>query len=139
LYANGSWIIGQWFQSIARPSHREDKMNHPQLESTGRFVSGIRELVRGREQEFINELRPLMQSQTVCLDMSKVERIDAAGLAVLISLCRDARLAGHELTVVHPSRQVVRILALVGLDRLIVSGDSARAPGPQPRINLVAA
>jgi anti-anti-sigma factor len=114
-------------------------MNHLQLNSTTHCISGIRELVRGRQQEFINELRPLMQSQSVCLDMSQIKRIDAAGLAALISLCRDARLAGHELTVVNPSRQVARILALVGLNRLIVSADSVVTLRQAQQINLVAA
>ncbi len=92
-------------------------MNHPGLDST--IVSGVGELVRGQEQQFIDELQPLVRSQSVRLDLSRIERIDAAGLAALISLCRDARRAGYEFTVVNPSRHVARMLTLVGLDRIV--------------------
>jgi anti-anti-sigma factor len=108
-------------------------MNH--LDSTTYFASGIHELVRGCEQDFINELRPLVQAHPVCLDLSSIDRIDAAGLTALICLARDAHRAGHQLAVVHPSHQVARILAVVGLDCVLISKD----PEPPPRIDLVAA
>jgi anti-anti-sigma factor len=117
-------------------------MNHPRLDSNTHFIGGMRELARGEEQGFIQELRPLVQSQSICLDMSRIERIDAAGLAALISISCDARLAGHRFTVVNPSRQVARIFALVGLDRVLVSTestDSVDIQRPAPRFGLVAA
>ncbi|MFZ1940947.1 MAG: STAS domain-containing protein [Terracidiphilus sp.] len=95
-------------------------MNHSMLGSTIEVVSGVRELVRGQEQAFLADLRPLVRSQSLLLDIRSVQRIDAAGLAALVSLYCDARHAGHEFAVVHPSRHVTRILALVGLDRILV-------------------
>jgi len=108
-------------------------MNRPKLDSTRHFVGHVRELVRGQAQEFIDELRPMVQSRSLRLDLSRIERIDASGLAALICLARDARKAGHEFTVVHPSRQVARMLGLVGLDRMLVPEQSltqALQPGP---------
>jgi len=61
-----------------------------------------------------------VHSQSVRLELSRIERIDAAGLAALISLYTDACKAGHQFTVVNPSRHVAQILALVGLDRVLL-------------------
>jgi len=44
-------------------------MNRPQLDSIPYLVASARELVRGWEQEFINELQPLVHSQSVLLDL----------------------------------------------------------------------
>ena len=92
---------------------------NPRLDT--HFVCNVRELVRGQEHEFLDELQPLVHSQSVRLDLSRIERIDAAGLAALISLYTDACKAGHAFTVVNPSRHVAQILALVGLDRILVA------------------
>ena len=98
-------------------------MSSPQLESNLQYITSIRELVRGREQEFLAELGPLVRSHSVHLDLSLVERIDAAGLAALISLYRAAREAGHVFAVVNPTRRAARIIALAGLDRVLVPKD----------------
>jgi anti-anti-sigma factor len=103
------------------------------------FIAGDRELVRGGEQQFVARLRPLVQAQSVRLDMNSIERIDAAGLAALVSLYRDGREAGHEFAIVHPSRHVARILGLVGLDRILVSEGSGEALPPQPTVDLAVA
>jgi len=114
-------------------------MDHAQLVSITHFVGGVRELVRGQEQEFISRLRPLVEVHSICLDLSWIERIDAAGLAALISLCREARETGHEFTVVNPSRQAARILALVGIDRVLLADDLGTTLLPAPTPDLVAA
>ncbi len=102
-------------------------MNVPPLPLSTQFVCGVTELVRGQEQEFIDGLQPLVEREAVRLDLSRIERIDAAGLAALISLYTDACKAGHEFTVVNPSRHVAQILALVGLDRILVGSEEACA------------
>lgn len=99
-------------------------MNHTGQHSIPQFVSGDRELIKGQEQALLEELRPIVSRQSVRLDLGLVERIDAAGLAALISLYCDARKAGHEFAVVNPSRHVARVLAIVGLDRILVSKES---------------
>jgi len=118
-------------------------MNNPRQNPNAQFVSGIRELIRGREHKILEELQPLVESRSVRLDLSSIERIDAAGLAALVSLYCAASKAGHEFTVVNPPRHVARILAIVGLDRILVSNDSGETlpPGPWPesRMDRIAA
>ncbi len=89
------------------------------------------ELVRGREQSLLARLRPIVERESVLLDLGAVERIDAAGLAALIALYREACLAGHGFAVMHPRRHVREVLSLVGLDRVLLAGEAAM-PAEQP-------
>lgn len=82
------------------------------------------ELVRGTEQGLLARLAPLVQRESVSLDMSAVDRIDAAGLAALITLYCDACKSGHRFTVARPRRHVREILSLVGLDRILIGSES---------------
>jgi anti-anti-sigma factor len=82
------------------------------------------ELVRGQEQETVSQLAPLVREQSVTLDLRKVRRIDAAGLAALITLYCDACKAGHRFRITNPSHHVAELLALVRLDVLLVSRES---------------
>ena len=81
----------------------------------------LTELVRGNEQQLLARLQPLVRRQDVTLDLENIERIDAAGLAALITLYCDACKAGYRFTIVNPSHHVREILAIVGLDALLVS------------------
>jgi anti-anti-sigma regulatory factor len=81
----------------------------------------LTELVRGQEQDMLDRLTPLVRRQSVSLDLSRVQRIDAAGIAALISLHANAYEAGHCFTVVNPSPHVAEILSLVGLERILLS------------------
>lgn len=83
------------------------------------------ELIRGSEQRFLERLTPLVQQESVWLDLTAVERIDAAGLSALIALYCDACKAGHSFTVFNPRRHVREILALVGLDRVLLAHEEA--------------
>ena len=79
------------------------------------------ELVRGCDQELKQRLTPLVRQHDVSLDLRNVERIDAAGIAVLISLYGSAHEAGHSFTVANASPRVAEILAIVGLDGILLS------------------
>lgn len=46
----------------------------------------LSEIVRGSEGCLVMEMEPLVRRQDVSLDLSPVERIDAAGIAALITL-----------------------------------------------------
>lgn len=81
------------------------------------------ELVRGREQTFLDRLAPVVKRENVSLDLGSVERIDAAGLAALITLYCDACKSGHSFTVKRPRRHVREILRVVGLDRILMARD----------------
>jgi len=82
------------------------------------------ELVRGEEEKLLERLAPLVCSQPVTFDMSRVERIDAAGIAALIKLYRLATEAGQRFMIARPTPHVEEILALVGLDQILSPGDS---------------
>jgi anti-anti-sigma factor len=88
----------------------------------------ITELVRGTDQLILERFLPLVRQQSLVLDLGSVKRIDAAGLAALITLYAEACKAGHTLTVSNLTRHVREILALVGLDRLLESSDSGKVP-----------
>jgi anti-anti-sigma factor len=82
---------------------------------------GLTELVRGSDRRLVERMTPLVRSRSVALDMGSVERIDAAGIAALISLYRSAREAGRSFAVIHASPRVAKVLAIVGLDRVLLS------------------
>lgn len=96
------------------------------------------ELVRGTEEQIVEELMPRVKQETVALDLSKVERIDAAGIAALITLYCTAVEAGREFYVVSPSARVLDLLRLVGLESILVpAGNSTESPEPkQSRLEL---
>jgi anti-anti-sigma factor len=81
----------------------------------------LTELVRGSDQRLVEQMTPLVRRQCVALDLESVQRIDAAGVAALIQIYRIASESGHSFTVSHASPHVREILALVGLDRILLS------------------
>ena len=115
---------------------KNSRLKNSPLDSTTQTVSGVRQLVRGREQEILEELQPLVERRSVRLDLGSIERIDAAGLAALVSLYCAARRAGHDFVVVNPPRHVARVLNIVGLDRVLVTNDSVDALPPVPGMKV---
>ena len=101
--------------------------------------SGLTELVRGNEQLLLERILPLVERGCVALDLHAVRRIDAAGIAALISLYRAASGAGHTFTVSNPSPHVREFLALVGLDKILESQNTDRVPYFSTRLEETAA
>lgn len=99
----------------------------------------VHELVRGQEGEFLKRLKPLVCAQSVMLDLSHVERIDAAGIATLILLYGSARDAGNVFAVTNASMHVLEILRLVGLDRILLSHNAVQCPQDPSRFSQSAA
>jgi anti-anti-sigma factor len=97
----------------------------------------LADLVRGNDRRLLDRLTPLVCRQSLSLDLSSVQRIDAAGIAALIALYRAAHEAGHRFTVSKASSRVAKILALVGLDHILLSQNVVRTSysGPQLRQN----
>ncbi|HTX77983.1 MAG TPA: STAS domain-containing protein [Terracidiphilus sp.] len=89
--------------------------------------AGITELVRGTDQRLIALFTPLVQRQSIALDLGKIERIDAAGIAALITLYSDAAHAGHAFSVCNVSAHVTEILSLVGLAPILICKETAPA------------
>jgi anti-anti-sigma factor len=92
----------------------------------------LTELVRGCDRRLIDEMTPLVRRQSVSLDLGSVERIDAAGIAALISLYRIAHESGHGFSVSKASPRVAELLALVGLDGILLSHDAEQASHSGP-------
>ena len=106
--------------------------------SAGQQVVVI-ELVRGREKELLTWLAPLVRRQSVTLDLGRVRRIDAAGIAALVSLYASAHQAGHRFSVTRPSRRVAEVLKLVGLERILIFPRAAWKSPSGPRLERTAA
>ena len=109
--------------------------SRPSAESPNSVVSvGIRRLVRGTETGLLEEIMLLVQRQSVWLDLSCVERIDAAGLAALIALYRAAGESGRCFGVTNPTPHVREILCLVGLDKFLMNENSEEAGCPESEV-----
>ena len=97
------------------------------------------ELVRGNEQRLLEQFTPVVRRQCVTLDLQFVQRIDAAGISALISLYRSAHEAGHRFAVSNAAPHVAEILALVGLDGVLLSRNTAETPQTGRDLALTAA
>ncbi len=121
----------------------------PNLTDTAMFPAGeltglvqlteLTELVRGQEQDVLARLAPLVRQQSVTLDLGLVQRIDAAGIAALISLHASAYESGHCFNVVNPTPHVAEILRLVGLDRILLSQNAVTRSHSGPCLECPAA
>ena len=87
----------------------------------------LTELVRGDEQCLIQSVAPLLREKDVILDLNRIERIDAAGIAALISLYSTARQYGHAFSVKCVSPRVAELLTLVRLDDILISHNAVFA------------
>ena len=90
------------------------------------------ELVRGNEDRLMALLTPVVRERNAVLDLGSIRRIDAAGIAALISIYGAGRNAGHSFRVCNVTPHVAEILELVGLDHILVSKDAVQAPPPPP-------
>jgi anti-anti-sigma regulatory factor len=108
-------------------SNPMDKAIIPASELTGLIeLPELTELVRGNELGLLERFTPLVRRQSLTLDLSCVRRIDAAGVAALISLHANAYEAGHCFNIVNPTPHVAEILSLVGLDRILLSHNAEK-------------
>jgi anti-anti-sigma factor len=105
-------------------------MNHPRSQHVHTVVIDTTEFVRGQEQKLLEQLKPQVCDESVTLDLRNVARIDAAGLAALITLYCDACKAGYRFRIANPSHHVAELLALVHLDRLLVAEDTEEISTP---------
>lgn len=114
--------------------------SHPTVENPNPVIPvGIRSIVWGAETEMLEEILPMVRHQSLRLDLSRVERIDAAGLAALIALYRAACEAGHYFGVTNPTPHVREILSLVGLEKFLMNEDSKEVGCPEPETAQTAA
>jgi anti-anti-sigma factor len=97
------------------------------------------ELIRGREKKLLAWLAPLVRQKSVTLDMHSIQRIDAAGISALVSLYASARQAGHRFSVANLSPRVAEVLALVGLERILIFHRAAWKSDSGPRMEQIIA
>jgi ABC-type transporter Mla MlaB component len=114
-------------------------MNDVRLTNTVKVASETTEIVRGQEEVFLKQLEPIVRNSSIELDLAPVERIDAAGIAALIRLYCDAVQAGRRFTVTNPRRHVYELLAIVGIDRVLMSDKDATAHATGIGLELTAA
>lgn len=81
---------------------------------------GMTELVRGTDHVLVATVAPMVRQQDLLLDLGAIRRIDAAGIAALISLYGCAHEAGHRFEVCHVAPRIDEILRLVGLEAILV-------------------
>lgn len=101
--------------------------------------AGLTELVRGHEDELVTNVAPVVREQSTALDMAQVRRIDAAGIAALISIYGSARSAGNTFRVCNVTPHVAEILKLVGLDHILVTHEVVQNPSLERCIEYPAA
>lgn len=97
------------------------------------------QLVREQVAELLEGIEPLVLKHNVKLDLASVQRIDAAGIAALVELYRSARAAGHRFQVTNASARVEQILAVVGLDGILLSHNAVRDSHYDVRLRRAAA
>jgi anti-anti-sigma factor len=111
-----------------------EELNEP---ARGEWVSG--QLVRGEDTGLVRRIEPLLRERSVMLDLAGVERIDAAGITALLALYRSAREFGHRFNLTNVAPRVAQILAVVGLDRFLLSHNAVRSSNCGPRLRRPAA
>jgi anti-anti-sigma factor len=79
------------------------------------------ELVRGTDEHFVAMLLPRVEKESIALNLANIERIDAAGIAALITLYCTACKAGTDFSIVTPSAHVLDLLRIVGLESILVA------------------
>jgi anti-anti-sigma factor len=99
----------------------------------------LNELVRGQDVRLLAHVGPMVRERSVMLDLSGVERIDAAGITALVALYRIARESGHRFGLTNVSGRVEQILVMVGLDRYLLSHNAVRNSHCGPSIQRSAA
>jgi anti-anti-sigma regulatory factor len=96
----------------------------------------LTELILGREEGLLAWLSPLVRRESVTLDLGSVKRIDAAGIAALLSLYSSARKARHRFSVSNLSPRVAEVLSLV---RILLFHHAVRKAHSSQRFERTAA
>jgi anti-anti-sigma factor len=97
------------------------------------------QLVKGEDARLLEQVGPLVRERNVTLDLAGVDRIDAAGISALVALYLIARESGHRFAVTNVSARVGQILAVVGLDRVLLSHNAVHSSQYGPRLHRAAA
>lgn len=88
-------------------------------EGAGRFsLEG--EVGFGTVMQLLHDSRPQFEHEPhVRLDFSGVEKIDSAGLALVIEWMRDAQQSGHNLEIRNPPQRLLALARISDVERLL--------------------
>lgn len=67
-------------------------------------------------QLYATLLAELAEGRVVQPDVSQIQRIDAAGVQILLGFCREAELQGQSIDWGNPSEAFLKSVALLGLE-----------------------
>lgn len=67
----------------------------------------------------LNELKPHLERGIQTLDLSAVEQVDSAALALIFSSLRQSRAAGHELRLASLPANILTLAELYGVAELL--------------------
>jgi phospholipid transport system transporter-binding protein len=67
----------------------------------------------------LNELKPHLERGIQTLDLSAVEKVDSAALALIFSSLRQSRAAGHELRLAGLPANILTLAELYGVAELL--------------------
>ena len=67
----------------------------------------------------LNELKPHLERGIQTLDLSAVEQVDSAALALIFSSLRQSRAAGHELRLAPLPANILTLAELYGVAELL--------------------
>jgi anti-anti-sigma factor len=116
--------------TAVEPAERIELMRNEQIQG---------QLVRGQDSSLLERVGPLVLRHNVALDLTGVDRIDAAGITALVALYRGACETGHRFGVTNVSERVAQILSVVGLDQLLTSHNAVRNSHFAPQMRRSAA
>ena len=74
------------------------------------------------------ELKPRLLTElrthgpSLILDLEAVQFIDSTGLGMLVSILKEAHHAGGTIRLINPSREVMRLLQITGLEKVFEIG-----------------
>lgn len=111
-------------EPMATPMMNVFEQAEPDKRENCQTVRG--QLLRGQDECLVERVSPLVHEHDVTLDLCGVDRIDAAGIAALVTLYSSACESGHLFSVANVSPRVVQILAVVGLDRILLSHNAVQ-------------
>jgi anti-anti-sigma factor len=122
-----AWSISANRNVLATPS--SSFRVRPSTWATPQTVDLAGELDAGNAVRGLNDLRWALETGSGCLhlNMSAVAFIDASWIGVLVRSAKHAKTSGREVTVVHPSSTVRRLLELLGLSWLFDNSASTAA------------
>lgn len=71
-------------------------------------------------------LQVLRSGRKVSMDAHGLTEIDTSGIQILLALRKEARLTGRDLRVTHPSKSVLDVFRLIGLENFFEETEITR-------------